>query len=110
MMEDDTFSARFLHEGDGDNMTDTTLINAERDGTAEPAVSPGAKLRPLKMHMWTRGILLLSCVGLCSAQMSLNQKLLDFQQLTGLYDKQYGLYEWKRDAIHFDLLNSKYYG
>jgi hypothetical protein len=38
--------------------------------------------------------------------MTLNQKLLDFQLLTGLYDKQYGLYEWKRDAIHFDLLQT----
>src|SRR5262249_5308115 len=36
----------------------------------------------------------------------LNQKLLDFQQLAGLYDKQYGLYEWKRDAIRFDLLKT----
>src|SRR5437764_7592843 len=58
------------------------------------------------MHMWMRGILLLYCAGLCPAQMTLDQKLSDFQQLTGLYDKQYGLYEWKRDAIHFDLLKT----
>ncbi len=38
--------------------------------------------------------------------MTLDQKLLDFQQLAGLFDKQYGLYEWKRDAVHFDLLDT----
>jgi hypothetical protein len=57
------------------------------------------------MPKWTRGILVLFCAGLCPAQMTLNQKLLDFQQLAGLYVKQYGLYEWKKEAIHFDLLN-----
>src|SRR5712671_2937684 len=58
------------------------------------------------MPKWTLGILLLWCAGLCLAQMTLNQTLLDFQQLAGLYDKQYGLYEWKREAIHFDLLKT----
>jgi Peptidase family S41/PDZ domain len=58
------------------------------------------------MHKWIGGIFLLFVAGLCPAQMTLNQKLLDFQQLAGLYDKQYGLYEWKRDAIHFDFLKT----
>src|SRR5215471_5959641 len=51
------------------------------------------------------GIFLL-CATLCPAQMTLDQKLSDFQQLAGLFDKQYGLYEWKRDQIHFDLLKT----
>jgi len=34
----------------------------------------------------------------------MDQKLLDFQQLAALYDKQYAPYEWKRDALGFDLL------
>ncbi|MBL8175815.1 MAG: hypothetical protein JNK48_14160 [Bryobacterales bacterium] len=38
------------------------------------------------------------------AQMSTDQKVLEFQQLAALYAKQYAPYEWKRDAIGFDLL------
>lgn len=38
------------------------------------------------------------------AQMTVAQKLLDFQQLVAVYAKQYAPYEWKRDAIGFDLL------
>src|SRR5215208_2179387 len=52
-----------------------------------------------------RGFLLLACASASFAQMTPDQKLFDFQQLAGLYDKQYGLYEWKRDAIHFDALD-----
>lgn len=39
-----------------------------------------------------------------TAQMTTDQKLLDFQQLAALYAKQYAPYEWKRDALQFDLL------
>ncbi len=38
------------------------------------------------------------------AQLSPDQKALEFQQLAALYAKQYAPYEWKRDAIGFDLL------
>ena len=38
-------------------------------------------------------------------QLTLDQKLADFQQTAGLYAKRYGPYQWKRDAIGFDLLN-----
>ncbi len=38
------------------------------------------------------------------AQLSVDQKVLEFQQLAGLYAKQYAPYEWKRDALQFDLL------
>src|SRR4051812_7092152 len=54
-------------------------------------------------------VFILSCfvtffAGISGAQMTSEQKQFDFQQLAALYSKQYGLYEWKRDAIHFDAL------
>jgi C-terminal processing protease CtpA/Prc len=38
-----------------------------------------------------------------AAQLSREQKLLDMQQLAALAAKQYAPYEWKRDALGFDL-------
>jgi hypothetical protein len=35
----------------------------------------------------------------------MDQKVSDFQALSALYAKRYGPYEWKRDAIGFDLFN-----
>ena len=40
------------------------------------------------------------------AQLTVDQKLADFQQVAALYAKRYGPYEWKRDIIGFDLLNA----
>src|SRR2546425_3390532 len=57
------------------------------------------------MHKTINCFLLLFCSGFCTAQMTPDQKLFDFQQLAGAYDKQYGLYEWKKEAVHFDLLD-----
>ncbi|MBZ5617113.1 MAG: PDZ domain-containing protein [Acidobacteriia bacterium] len=37
------------------------------------------------------------------AQLTMDQKVSDFQALSALYAKRYGPYEWKRDAIGFDL-------
>lgn len=39
------------------------------------------------------------------AELSADQKTLDFQVLAGVYAKNYALYGWKRDVIHFDLFN-----
>lgn len=39
-----------------------------------------------------------------TAQMTREQKIADFQQLASLYAKNYAPYEWKRDALKFDLL------
>jgi hypothetical protein len=39
-----------------------------------------------------------------AAQMTREQKLADFHQLASLYAKNYAPYEWKRDALKFDLL------
>jgi hypothetical protein len=38
-------------------------------------------------------------------QLTMDQKIADFQQTAGLYAKRYGPYEWKRDVIGFDLLD-----
>ena len=55
-------------------------------------------------------IILASCLLLASAsglfaELSAGQKTLDFQILAGVYAKNYALYGWKRDVIHFDLFN-----
>src|SRR5258708_39068263 len=39
------------------------------------------------------------------AQLTPEQKLIDFQNLAAVSDKNYGPYEWKRDTQGFDLLN-----
>jgi len=51
-------------------------------------------------------LLLLALVATCSyAQLTMDQKVSDFQALAGLYAKRYGPYEWKRDALGVDLFN-----
>jgi hypothetical protein len=37
-------------------------------------------------------------------QLTMDQKISDFQNVVGIYNKNYGPYEWKRDALGFDLL------
>jgi C-terminal processing protease CtpA/Prc len=52
------------------------------------------------------GLLLLTLVATSSyAQLTMDQKVSDFQSLAGLYAKRYGPYEWKRDALGIDLFN-----
>src|SRR4051812_35749977 len=56
--------------------------------------------------------ILASCLLIASATsvfagLSADQKSLDFQILAGLYAKNYALYGWKRDVIHFDLFDLK---
>ncbi|OYW07400.1 MAG: hypothetical protein B7X34_11070, partial [Acidobacteriia bacterium 12-62-4] len=43
--------------------------------------------------------------GPAAAQLTVEQKLADFQSLVSLYAKQYAPYEWKRDTQSFDLYN-----
>jgi hypothetical protein len=51
-------------------------------------------------------MLLLALVAIVShAQLTMDQKVSDFQALAGLYAKRYGPYEWKRDALGVDLFN-----
>ena len=40
------------------------------------------------------------------AQLTVDQKVADFENVAGLYAKRYAPYEWKRDAVGFDLLNA----
>ena len=39
-------------------------------------------------------------------QLTVEQKVADFQNIAGLYAKRYAPYEWKRDIFGFDLLNA----
>ena len=41
--------------------------------------------------------------GILLAQLTVDQKVIDFQYLASLYAKRYGPYEWKRDLVRFDL-------
>ncbi|MBI4877628.1 MAG: hypothetical protein HY822_23600 [Acidobacteria bacterium] len=55
-------------------------------------------------------ILALAVLGTCAAasspaQMTREQRIADFQQLASLYAKNYAPYEWKKDALKFDLLD-----
>jgi C-terminal processing protease CtpA/Prc len=40
------------------------------------------------------------------SQLTEDQKISDFQNVVAIYNKNYGPYEWKRDALGFDLLNT----
>ncbi|HZO55528.1 MAG TPA: S41 family peptidase [Bryobacteraceae bacterium] len=44
--------------------------------------------------------------GLLPGQLTSDQKVADFQHLASLYAKNYGPYEWKRDVLNFDLLDT----
>jgi len=38
-------------------------------------------------------------------QLTLDQKMSDFQNIVGVYDKNYGPYDWKKEAFGYDLLS-----
>ena len=64
--------------------------------------TPGGRWAP---HFF-RNLLLLSLAATSSyAQLTMDQKVSDFQSLTALYAKRYGPYEWKRDALGVDLFD-----
>ncbi len=50
-------------------------------------------------------LVLLAAVPLLQAQMTADQKSLEFQQIAGLFDKRYSFLEWKWDNLGFDGLN-----
>jgi hypothetical protein len=58
-----------------------------------------------QMRLCYRLLLLSLVASLGFAQLTTDQKVSDFQALSALYAKRYGPYEWKRDAIGFDLFN-----
>lgn len=41
----------------------------------------------------------------CFGELSVDQRLLDFQSLAAVFSKDYAFYEWKRDAVKFDGLD-----
>ncbi len=53
-----------------------------------------------------RVIVLLLVAANSFGQLTEDQKISDFQNVVGVYNKNYGPYEWKRDAMGFDLLNT----
>src|SRR5713226_3943776 len=53
-----------------------------------------------------RVIVLLLVAANSFGQLTEDQKISDFQNVVGVYNKNYGPYEWKRDALGFDLLNT----
>jgi hypothetical protein len=59
------------------------------------------------MKKFQLAVLLLCTAPLGFAQLTADQKVIDFMELAGLYAKNYAPYEWKRDVIHFDLYNLK---
>ena len=61
------------------------------------------------MRYYMRHTLTLALLGLAPSvalgQITMDQKIMDLQDVAGLYAKNYGPYEWKRDALGYDLLN-----
>jgi hypothetical protein len=57
------------------------------------------------MHHLCKAIVLALTTTVAFGQLTVDQKISDFQNVAGVYNKNYGPYEWKRDALGFDLLN-----
>src|ERR1044072_3057207 len=57
------------------------------------------------MQRLTRLLLLALVATRSYAQLTIDQKLSDFQSLAALYAKRYGPYEWKKEALGVDLYN-----
>src|SRR6266700_250999 len=55
------------------------------------------------MRLSCRLLLLTLVATLSYAQLTMDQKISDFQSLAALYAKRYGPYEWKRDGLGVDL-------
>ena len=55
------------------------------------------------MRLVCRLLLLSAAASLSYAQLTMDQKVSDFQSVAALYAKRYGPYEWKRDALGVDL-------
>src|SRR5216684_937730 len=53
-----------------------------------------------------RVIVLVLVAANAFGQLTEDQKVSDFLNVAAIYNKNYGPYEWKRDALGFDLLNT----
>lgn len=58
------------------------------------------------MRELCRVIILVLAAANAFGQLTEDQKISDFQNVAGIYYKNYGPYEWKRDALGFDLANT----
>ena len=59
------------------------------------------------MRSLVRGLVVCLSAGALFAQLTPDQRLLDFQNLSALFAKRYGPYDWKKQALGFDLFNVK---
>ena len=57
------------------------------------------------MHQLSKAVALALIATAAFGQLTIDQKTSDFMNVAAVYNKNYGPYEWKRDAIGFDLLN-----
>lgn len=57
------------------------------------------------MKPWLTLALILSGVTPALSQLTTDQKVVDFQTMAATYSKRYAPYEWKKQALQFDLLN-----
>ena len=57
------------------------------------------------MRPFSKASVLMLLATAAFGQLTMDQKVSDFMNVVAIYDKNYGPYEWKRDAIKFDLLN-----
>jgi hypothetical protein len=58
------------------------------------------------MRVFVRLASLVFAATAAFGQLTTDQKISDFLNVVGVYDKNYGPYDWKRDAFGFDLLNT----
>lgn len=56
-------------------------------------------------NLYTIASVFIGSAAILTAQLTTEQKMSDFTHMAGLYAKQYGPYEWKRDQQSFDLLD-----
>lgn len=82
--------------------------------SAPQAAEPSAAARPLpgkkpdissKLALWCLFWLALAAAPTAHAELTPQQRALDFENLAAQYAKLYGPYEWKRDLLNFDLYN-----
>lgn len=61
--------------------------------------------------MWIRSLtLIISVAAVCYAQLTVDQKIAEFEQMAGLFAKGYGPHDWKKQAFGIDLYdNAKWY-
>jgi len=57
------------------------------------------------MRVFVRLASLVFAATAAFGQLTMDQKISDFLNVVGVYDKNYGPYDWKRDAFGYDLLN-----